>query len=179
MTAINEVINRRIGENELRAIATVRAFVDAEEEYKTSDWDDDGVMEYAQKLIAPPETYDGLYWPAGEGVPESPAGAYVAEAGPDDKAEGYFGYRGRVLTSQGDNVVGGKYDYIVNGNMISGFAMIAWPVEYEETGVMTFIVNQAGVVYQKDLGAETEKLAAEITSFDPDDSWTVVEDPGQ
>jgi hypothetical protein len=178
---LEEVVNRRIGENELMAIETARGYVDAQEAYRNTDWDGDGVLEYAQELISTPGTYDGLYWPPGEGIPESPAGSFASdeEIAEGERSEGYFGYRYRILKGQGDNVVGDKYDYVINGNMIAGFALIARPVEYDFTGVQTFVVNQYGTVYQKDLGPNTAELADEISLFDPDDTWTVVTDVTQ
>jgi hypothetical protein len=170
---LEEVVNRRVGENELQAIATARAYVDAQEEYRETDWDGDGVLEYARKLISTPGNYDGLYWPAAEGVPESPAGAFVDAAGDEPSGEGYFGYRFRILESQGENVAGGKYGYVINDNMIAGFALIAWPVEYDVTGVKTFVVSHHGTVYEKDFGPETAAAAEKITSFDPDQTWSL------
>ncbi len=180
VAGLEEVINRRIGENELTAVANMRAYVDAQEEYRETDWDEDGVGEYAQKLISTPGTYDGLYWEAGDGVPESPVGSFVSEAELATTAEdGYFGYRYRILTGQGANVAGGKYDYVINGNMIGGFALIATPARYDRSGIMTFVINQYGTVYEKDLGPDSTALAGKITAFDPDDGWTVVNDPGE
>lgn len=176
VAGLEEVVNRRIGENELRTIAAVRGFVEAQEAYRERDWDEDGVLEYAQKLISTPETYDGLYWPSGDGVPESPAGPYIEET--ETRDDGYFGYRYRILTRQGENVAGGAYDYVINGNMIAGFALIAVPAQYDRTGVMTFVVNQNGTVYEKDLGPDTQALSAAIQAFDPDDGWEIVNDPG-
>ena len=175
---LEEVVNRRIGENEIEAIGVARAYVDAQEDYSGEDHDGDGVNEYAQKLLSSDGQTDGLYWPEEQGDGESPAGSFV-DAGAIEKAkagDGYFGYRFRILTGQGDNIAGGKYSYIVNDNMVSGFALVAWPVSYEVTGVKTFVVNTAGIVYEKDLGGDTEKAAAAITDFDPDDSWTITEE---
>lgn len=175
---IEEVINRRIGENETEAITVARAYVDAQEDYADEDRDGDGVNEYAQKLISSEGQTDGLYWPEVEGNSESPAGPFV-DAGAIEKAKaggGYFGYRFRILTGQGDNIAGGRYSYIVNGNMVGGFGLVAWPVKYEETGVKSFVVNTSGIVYERDLGADTETAAAAITVFDPDDDWTIVEE---
>ena len=180
IAGLEEVINRRIGENELTAIANLRALVDAQEEYRKTDWDEDGVEEYAQKLISSPGTYDGLYWEPGDGVPESPVGSLVSEAEMATAAEdGYFGYRYRILTSQGPNVAGGQFDYIINGNMIAGFGVIATPARYDRSGIMTFVVNQYGTVYEKDFGPDSTALVAKITAFDPDDGWAVVDDPGE
>ena len=108
-------------------------------------------------------------------MPASPAGAYIEEAAlPGEDSDGYFGYRFRILKGQGSNIAGGAYDYVINGNMIAGFALIGWPVSYGTTGINTFVVNQYGTVYQKDLGDDTDRLAAEITLFDPDETWSVV-----
>ena len=179
VAGLEEVINRRIGENELTAVANMRAYVDAQEEYRETDWDEDGVGEYAQKLISTPGTYDGLYWEPGDGVPESPIGSLIDQAeAATAKEDGYFGYRYRILTGQGANVAGGQYDYIINGNMIGGFGLIATPARYDRSGIMTFVINQYGTVYEKDLGPDSTALAAKITAFDPDDSWAVVNDPG-
>ena len=174
---IEEIINRRVGENELEAIKTVQGYVDGQEEYASKDRDDDGVLEFAQKLISTAGQTDGLYWPSDDD--SSPAGGLVDEQElrkAKDKGSGYFGYRFRILTGQGNNVAGGRYSYIINGNMIAGFALVAWPVRYGETGVSTFLVNQAGVVYQKDLGPKTEAIVSGITVFDPDKSWDIVTD---
>ncbi|TIU23451.1 MAG: DUF2950 domain-containing protein [Mesorhizobium sp.] len=180
VAGLEEVINRRIGENELTTVANMRACVDAQVEYRQTDWDEDGVAEYAQKLVSTPETYDGLYWEPGDGVPDSPIGSLVSEADMATAAEdGYFGYRYRILNGQGANVAGGEYDYVINGNMIGGFALLAAPAKYDRTGIMTFVVNQYGTVYEKDLGPDTTALVEKITAFDPDDGWAVVTDPGQ
>lgn len=174
-----EIINRRVGENELQAIATMRAYVDAQNEYSSVDHDDDGVLEYAQKLISSDGKTDGLYWSPDLGQGDSPAGdAFESEAvlSKAKAGAGYFGYHYRILTSQGPNIAGGKFDYIINGNMIAGFGLIAWPIRYGETGVHTFEVNANGTVYQADLGADTAKMAEGIKTFNPDDNWTVTSD---
>jgi hypothetical protein len=119
---------------------------------------------------------DGLFWPSGDGTNDSPAARLIDKAA-FEKAkagEGYFGYRFRVLTGQGPHVIGGRRSYVVNGNMTAGYALVAWPVRYRETGVQTFIIGDHGAVYQRDLGEKTEARAAAIKDFDPDDSWTVV-----
>ncbi|HEV7310888.1 DUF2950 domain-containing protein [Ensifer sp.] len=178
-TGLEEIANRLVGRNELDTIATVRAYVEAQEEYALEDHDGDGVLEYAQKLISSEGKKDGLYWPAGDGEDESPAGEALADGAVLAKAQagkGYFGYRYRVLTNQGDNIAGGKFDYIINGNMIAGFALVAWPVRYGATGVHTFVVNRNGTVYQADLGDKTESVAQGIRQFNPNDNWQVVED---
>ncbi len=169
-----EIINRRVGENELETIETMRAYVDAQNEYGSADRDDDGVLEFAQALISSEGQNDGLFW-EGEG---SPAGEMIQQAALDKAkaGEGYFGYRYRILKGQGDRVAGGAHDYVINGNMIAGFALIAWPVNYAETGVQTFMVSQHGVVYQTDLGEATEQIVKYIERFDPDDTWSVVEE---
>ena len=176
---LEEIINRRVGENELQAIETMRAYVEAQRDYAAEDRDGDGVLEYAQKLLSSEGKTDGLYWPTDDVNGVSPAGDLVTDQAAVDKAkagDGYFGYRFRILTGQGDNVAGGAYDYVINGNMIAGFALIAWPVKYAETGVHTFVVSHQGIVYQADLGADTEKLAAGIKRFNPDDDWEVTGD---
>ncbi|MBB4184765.1 hypothetical protein GGE07_001391 [Sinorhizobium terangae] len=175
---LEEIVNRRVGENELEAIETVRAYVEAQKDYAAQDRDADGVLEYAQKLISSPGQTDGLYWPADQGEETSPVGDAISEAALEKAkaGEGYFGYRFRILTSQGDNIAGGKYDYTINGNMIAGFGLIAWPVTYAETGVKTFLVNQQGIVYERDLGPSTGAIVPFIDRFDPDDKWTVVAD---
>ena len=175
---LEEIVNRRVGENELQTIETMRAYVDAQEDYASEDRDGDGVEEFAQKLISSEGMTDGLYWPADEINGESPAGDFVVQAELDGagKGEGYFGYKYRILTGQGDHIAGGAYDYVINGNMIAGFALIAWPVKYAETGVNTFVVNQHGVVYETDLGAATESIVKYIDRFNPDEAWKVVAD---
>lgn len=173
---LQEIVNRRVGQNELEAIATMRAYVDAQSDYRALDRDGDGVLEYAQRLISSEGRTDGLYWPAEQGDGDSPAGEFVDQAALADGNDGYFGYRYRILTRQGGNIAGGDHDYIINGNMIVGFALIAWPVRYGETGVKTFEVNQSGIVYEADLGGETEALVKRIRSFNPDRNWNVVGD---
>ena len=175
---LEEIVNRRVGENELEAIATMRHYVEAQNDYASEDRDDDGVEEFAQKLVSSKGATDGLYWPADQGSGESPAGEFIDQAELEDasKGEGYFGYRLRILTGQGDKVAGGAYDYVINGNMIAGFGLIASPVKYGETGVNTFAVNQHGIVYQIDLGPSTEAIVKYIDRFNPDDSWEVVND---
>jgi hypothetical protein len=175
---IEEIINRRVGENELEAIETMRAYVDAQRDYASRDRDGDGVLEYAQKLISSEGQTDGLYWPTDDVNGESPAGDSISEAALEKAKEGkgYYGYRFRILKGQGANVAGGRYDYVINGNMIAGFGLIAWPVTYGETGVNTFVVNQAGIVYEKDLGPRTSAIVEAIDRFNPDKSWTISEE---
>jgi len=175
-----ELLARRIGANELAAIETLRAYVEAQRDYVTADYDNDDVLEYAQKVASTDGKKDGLYWQAAEGSnePASPLGGFAAEqagylAG-HDRDDPLRGYNFRVLTRQGDGAPGGRYDYVINGNMIAGFGMIATPSDYGVTGVMTFIVNQSGKVYEADLGDDTELIAASIQQFDLDDDWSVV-----
>ncbi|MBB2683307.1 DUF2950 domain-containing protein [Rhizobium sophoriradicis] len=174
-----EIIERRVGENELQTIETMRAYVDAQKEYSFADHDDDGVLEYAQKLISSDGKTDGLYWSPDLGAGDSPAGNALEDNAALDKAkagEGYYGYRYRIIDSQGPNIAGGEFNYVINGNMIAGFALIAWPIRYGETGMHTFAVNANGTVYQANLGRETEKIAAGIRTFNPDDNWEVTAD---
>jgi len=175
---LQEIVNRRIGENELSTIQTMHDYVAAQREYASEDRDGDGIYEYAQRLISSPGKVDGLYWDPSVYGEESPAAALVQTAAFDKakRGEGYFGYRYRILTGQGDNVLGGKQSYIVNGHMTGGFALLAWPVKYRVTGVQTFIINGVSVVYQRDLGPQTEERAAAIRDFNPDSNWTVVRD---
>jgi hypothetical protein len=175
---LEEVVNRRVGENELEAVATLRGIMEAEDDYASADHDGDGVLEYAQKLISSDGTTDGLYWPSGQGEGDSPVGDLINQAELDDarKGEGYFGYRFKVLKGQGDNIAGGAQDYVVNGNMTAGFGVLAWPVTYAETGVHTFIASHHGAVYEIDLGPATADIVKYIDRFNPDESWTVVND---
>jgi len=172
-----EVINRRVGRNELHAIQTLLALVDAQREYAAEDRDGDGLRDYAQKFASSPGKRDGLYWPAAAGEAPSPLGALVAGAAEEGYALGsgvprpYWGYYFRILTAQGSNARGGAYDYLVGSNLIGGFAVLAFPAEYGQSGVKSFLVNHEGVVFEKDLGAETRALAVAIKDFNPDASW--------
>ena len=178
-----ELVNRRIGRNELTVLAAVRSYVEAQREYATLDRDSDEVLEYAQKFRSSEGKKDGLFWPEDLDGSISPLGplvaaaqeeGYTADAGTEPKT--FNGYQFRILTRQGKHAPGGAYDYIVNGNMILGFALVAWPAEYDETGVMTFIVNQQGQIYYKDLGPKTGKIARKMKVYDPDSSWKVSRD---
>ena len=181
----DELLNRRIGKNELATIPVMRAYVDAQREYASSDHDGDGILEYAQRLVSSPGKEDGLYWPPDLDGQLSPLGPLVAFAQAegyspelrDEKTEvergPYHGYYFKILSRQGKHAPGGKYGYVINANMIAGFALVAWPAEYGTSGVMTFIVNQQGSVYQKDLGPKTSKLASRMVAYDPDPSWTL------
>jgi DUF2950 family protein len=196
---LDEVINRRVGEDELSAIATCRAYAVAQWEYYTEgDWDHDGVAEYAQSLISTPGAHNGLYWETSEDDKPSPLGKLIAAAqaegyGPKESETGaagkggpnkeapkidhapYHGYYFKILTRQGPHAPGGKYGYIINGNMIAGYALVAYPDKWGNSGVMTFIINQQGRVYQKNLGPNTAKLASAMTEYDPDPTWKLVE----
>ncbi len=178
-----EIINRRIGENELSVIRVCMAYVDAQREYALKDRDGDKLLEYAGKFVSEPEKKDGLYWETKEGEKLSPMGPFFAAAreegyaatGPDDKPIPYHGYYYKILTAQGKNAPGGAYDYVVNGKMVGGFALVAYPARHGSSGIMTFIVNQDGVVYERNLGKETEKIAQAMKIFDPDKGWKKVE----
>jgi Protein of unknown function (DUF2950) len=175
-----EILSRRIGKNELGAIQTCLAIVDAEKEYAVLDRDTDQLLEYAQKFESEKGKKDGLYWETDPGAPLSPLGPLVARAtaegyGKTELMSPYHGYFFRIITAQGENANGGAYSYIVNGSLIGGVAIVAYPALYRSSGVKTFIVNHVGVVYEKDLGPETAQLAVAITVFDPDKSWMKVE----
>lgn len=178
-----EILNRRIGRNELAVVKVCEAYVDAQQEFALMDNDGDGLIEYAQNFRSSPGKKDGLYWETKEGEKPSPLGLFAANAKKEgylkqssgDKPQPYHGYFYKILKSQGANARGGAYDYVVNGNMIGGFALVAYPAQYGSTGIMTFIVNHDGVVYQKDLGKHTTKLAEGMKLFDPDPTWAKVE----
>jgi hypothetical protein len=159
---------RRIGRNELAAMQIVLAYVDMQREYGARDWDGDGVKAYAMRGLSTRGKRDGLYWASLPGEPESPAGPAFADAKP---GQPYHGYVFRILTAQGPGASGGAKNYVKGGRMTHGFALIAWPAKYNDTGVITFIVNQDGVVYEKDLGPNTAAAAAAIKSFNPDSTW--------
>ena len=159
----------RIGRNELAAIQAALAYYDAQREYAMFDRTGEGVREYARKLVSSPDARDGLYWPSPLDLDQSPLGPLVAQQPP--KGPGYWGYHYKILTAQGKDAPGGAYDYIIGGRMRAGFALVAWPVRYGDTGVMTFMVNHAGIVYEKDLGPGTDAAARAMTRFNPDASW--------
>jgi hypothetical protein len=182
-----ELLNRRIGRNELNTIDVMHAFVDAQREYASKDRNGDGTVEFAQRIISTKGKEDGLYWEAKEGGEESPFGPLIAEAAKggyhysekknqNAKPSPYHGYFFKILKGQGPNAPGGQYDYVVNGKMILGFGLLAYPASYGNSGVMSFIVNQDDVVYQKDLGEDTAKIAESITTYNPDKTWTKVEE---
>jgi hypothetical protein len=182
-----EIIDRRVGGNELTAIGVCRTYVEAQREYAGQDRDNSGVLKYAQKIKSTPGQKDGLFWEPAAGEEPSPFGPLVASA----RAEGYgprkpgeapqpfHGYLFKILTKQGVHAPGGPYGYIINGNMIAGFALVAYPALWGESGVMTFIVNQQGRVYQANLGPDTAAKAAALAEFDPDSTWTPVPPPGR
>lgn len=177
-----EVLKRRIGHNELDTIQTLLAIVDAQREYAAGDSDRDGLHDYAQRFMSSPGKRDGLFWPAPEGEPQSPLGPLIAAAtakgyvASGDAPRPYHGYLFRMLTAQGPDAPGGSYDYLVRGKLIGGFAVIAWPAKYDNSGIMTFVVNHDGVVYQKDLGDTTATRATKITRFNPDKTWKRAQD---
>ena len=180
-----EILARRIGMDELGAIDVCNAYVQAQREYAGQDRLGDGVLAYAQFLRSTSGTHDGLFWPATTNEELSPLGPLVARARVEgyhhtatmlnDELAPYHGYYFKILTRQGKHAPGGKYNYLINGRIIAGFALVAWPAEWGNTGLMTFIVNQQGKVFQKNLGPKTVKLAAMLTSYDPDDTWTPAE----
>ena len=174
---LNEILIRRIGRNELDAIEIARGFVEAEHEYAATKHDNSKVNQYAQKIISTPGTHDGLAWRNADGTWGGPIGENVARAierGYSSKTEPYHGYFFRVLKGQGPDAPLGQMDYLVNGAMIGGFALIAFPAEYRVTGVKTFMVSNDGVVYEKDLGPKTLELAQKIDRFNPDKTWQPV-----
>jgi hypothetical protein len=176
-----EILFRRIGENELDAIQSALAYVDAQDEYAENDRTGAGVNTYAQRIISQPGKKDGLYWPTSQGEEASPLGELIAEATKQGYRVGggrtpFHGYYFKILTKQGAAAAGGELEYIVNGKMIGGFALVAYPAEYRNSGVMTFIVNHAGTVFQKDLGPNTAQVAERMTAFNPDKTWRAVTD---
>lgn len=175
-----EILYRRIGRNELSAIQACLAYVDAQNEYADKNRTTAGGAVYAQRIVSHPRRKDGLYWPAAQGEEESPLGELVARASTEgyeigDDRVPFHGYYYKILTRQGPMAAGGEVDYVVRGKMIGGFALVAYPAEYGNSGVMTFVVNYAGTVFQKDLGERTAKLAERMTSFNPDQTWKKVE----
>ena len=178
-----EILNRRIGRNELDAVQSCLAVLDAQREYVSKDRDANELCEYAGRFLSEPGKKNGLYWPTAEGEPLSPLGPFAAEAAaegystsqPTAGPRPYHGYCFRILTSQGANAPGGAMDYMVGGKLIGGFAVVAWPADYDNSGVTTFIMNHEGKVYQCDLGEDTAKIAAAITAYDPGPEWKKVE----
>jgi hypothetical protein len=183
MAGKEELLNRRIGRNELNTIKVCLAYVDAQREYALKDRDSDNLLEYAQKFWSTKGKKNGLYWEAKEGEEQSPMGNLAAQAvkegytprKPGEKPQPYHGYYYKILKAQGKNAPGGAYDYMVKGSMIGGFALVAYPAEYGTSGIMTFVVNHDGAVFEKDLGNETGKVASAMTKYDPDKSWKKAE----
>ncbi len=176
-----EILNRRIGENELYTIQACLAIVDAQREYALKDRDKNSLLEYAQKFISDPGKRNGLYWEAKQGEAESPLGPIMTQVRsegysgkPSATPSPYHGYYYRILTAQGKNAPGGAYSYLVKGKMIGGFAVVAYPAAYGNSGVTTFIVNHDGKVFQKNLGKNTASVARSMKAYNPDSSWTEV-----
>jgi len=180
-----EIINRRIGRNELYTIRVSLAYVDAQREYASKDRMGDGVLQYAQRFMSQKGKKDGLYWEVAPGEKSSPLGPLVASATKEGDTPGkgekpspyspYHGYYFKILKSQGSSAAGGELDYVINGKMVAGFGLVAYPAEYGVSGIMTFTVNQLGIVFEKDLGPKTEEIAKAITKYDPDKTWNKVE----
>lgn len=173
-----EILNRRIGRNELSTIQVLGAYVDAQREYYLANPVKDKLLQYAQKVVSSKGKRDGLYYPTREGEAPSPLGQLFASAtaaGYKGDAQGkpvpYYGYYYRILKAQGPDAKGGAYDYVAKGKMIGGFAMVAYPASYGSSGIMTFIVNHDGTVYEKDLGPKTAEIALKMSKFNPDKSW--------
>jgi hypothetical protein len=175
-----EVLARRIGRNELGTLKAMLAYWDAQNEYADKFKDKNGQAVYAQKIVSSPGKKDGLYWPTSGSEPDSPLGEAVAAATQRGyrvgAGEPYHGYYYKILTSQGANAPGGAVDYIVRGNMIGGFGLVAYPAEYGNSGIMTFIINNDGDIYERDLGPSTGRTAARMTTFNPDHTWRKVVD---
>lgn len=174
----DEIIVRQIGRNELAVIKVAGAFVDAQREYQEMDRNGDGVREYARKIVSSPGKKDGLYWPDEAGQAQSPLGPLVASATTEQGSRptgSYHGYRYRILSSQGAQAAGGARDYVVDGRMTGGFGLIMWPAKFGETGVMTFLVNHEGQIFEKNLGPDTAKKVERLRSFNPDASWRKVD----
>lgn len=172
LAGADEMRTRRIGRNELAVIDAALAYVEAQREYALRDRNGDGVLQYARRIVSTPGETDGLYWASLEGEEPSPLGPLF---GDDEPGNDYNGYYSRILEGQGANARGGAYGYVLGGRMVGGFALIAWPVAWDDTGVMTFAVSHDGVVYQTDLGPETDELARAVKLFDPGEGWTKVQ----
>jgi hypothetical protein len=175
-----EILNRRIGRNELHVIDILNAYVDAQHEYATKDCGRSGKVEFAQRIISSKGKHDGLFWEAKDGEQESPLGPLVAQAAKEGYAnpnlQPFHGYYFKILKGQGKHAHGGAYNYVIKGRMILGFAIISYPAEYGNSGVMTFMVNQEGVIFQKNLGRNTKRLSEAMKIFDPDKTWSKAED---
>jgi hypothetical protein len=174
---VEEVLNRRIGRNERSALQVLGAYLDAQRQYAAQDRDGDGVLQYAQKLGSSPGKRDGLYWPsdAAKGEEASPFGPLIAGGSADvagrKAGDPYRGYHFRILTRQGKEAAGGAYNYVINGRMIAGFGLVAYPAKHGDSGVMSFIVNHNGTIYEKDLGGDTARIAGGMSAFDPGKGW--------
>ena len=166
-----EIRVRRIGRNEAAAVDAVQAYHDAQMDYAEVDRNGDGILEYAQKFVSSDGRHDGLYWPEEEGGEESPLGPLFGDELPDG---GWHGYHYRILTAQGPSAPGGAYDYLIGGKMTRGFALVAWPVRYGDSGVMSFMISHDGEIFSKNLGPNGDKIALKMTRFDPDSSWSEV-----
>lgn len=166
-----EIRERRIGRNELATIESARAYHDAQNEYAQLDRDGDGVLEYAQKVLSSDGHHDGLYWSDDDSGEVSPLGPLFADASPGSD---WHGYHYRILTAQGPSAPGGAYSYVIGKDMSRGFALVAWPAKYGDSGVMSFMISHDGEVFEKDLGPNSEKLAKAMAKFDPDSSWKEV-----
>lgn len=176
-----ELLNRRIGRNELAVLRVMRAYIEAQYEYASEDRDGDGVAEYAQKLASDAGTQNGLYWAVPPGAAPSPLGPLVAHAQLDlsskaakDSSPPYHGYYYKILYRQGHKAPGGNYMYVVNGNMILGFGLLAFPARYGESGIYTFAVNHRGEIYQRDLGPASIRIATAMKEYNPDENWVLV-----
>ena len=169
----DEMRTRRIGRNELATIQAILAYYDAQREYSAVDHNGDGIYEYAQKFVSTKGKQDGLYWEAAPDADESPLGPLLAKQKPNS-GTGLYGYHYKILTKQGKDAPGGAYDYVIGKRMRSGFAAIAWPARYGDTGVMSFMVSHDGIVYEKDLGPDTKSIAEATSTFNPDPSWKKV-----
>jgi len=172
---VDAMRSRRIGRNELNAMQAALAYFDAQKEYAQKDRDGNGVLEYAQKFVSAPGKHDGLYWPDATGQDESPLGPLYAG---QRAGEGYHGYHFKIIKAQGKDAPGGAYDYVIGNRMRGGFALVAWPIQYGETGVMSFIVSHDGKVYEKDLGPRSDAAARAMARFNPDSTWRKVDVPG-
>jgi hypothetical protein len=179
-----EILNRRIGRNELSTIQACLAVLDAQREYASVDRNADGLCEYATRFVSEPGKKNGLFWPTQEGEPPSPLGLFAAEAAEEGykaaqpvaaSPRAYHGYRFRILTRQGPNAPGGAMDYMVGGKLIGGFALVAWPADYGNSGIVTFLMSHEGIVYQRDLGEGSAKAAMSVDAYDPGPEWTRVE----
>lgn len=182
-----EILCRRIGENELGTIAVCHSYVEAQREYASIDREKDGVIQYAQHLRSSPGKHDGLYWHAEAGEEVSPFGPLVAAAHGEGYRQStkimngetapYHGYFYRILTRQGRHAPGGKINYIVKGHMVAGFALVAWPAEWDNSGIMTFVVNQNGKIYERNLGPKTGALVSRMSTYDPGSDWKLTQEP--